>query len=204
MNWVLLLIFHMIPGTLADDAQTPPTNHKVQIKSSKFVIYGETNLNTFDCDLFKSSGEETLKVTSNWSDYKINFDGLVLRYKVSEFDCGHPIMNKDFSSILRSGQHPYLFLKINDIFVDKETSIMEKLDVESFVTISLAGVEKTKIIENATVINYSDCELTFAGKDVLNMTDFGIEPPTKFLGLVSVSDQLAVEFEVKLEVTPIN
>ncbi len=80
---------------------------------------------------------------------------------------------------------------------------MEKLDVKSFVTISLAGVERTKMIEEATVINHDDQTVTFKGSKVLQMTDFKIEPPTKFLGLVSVEDVLEVSFEIKMRTTPI-
>lgn len=204
MSWILAIILHILP------APTPPadppmvTHHLVQVKSSKLIIHGETNVNKFDCDLYKSSGIDQLNVTSKWSDFIIHFDGLTLKYEVSAFNCGHPIMNKDFCSILKSDEHPFLFLKINDIYIDKDHSKMEKLDVSSFVTISLAGVERAQMINEGTIINYANNELTFTGKETLNMTDFGIDPPTKFLGLVSVSNQLSVEFEIQLIVTPIN
>ncbi len=185
-------------------AQEPETSlHRVEVLSSKLIIHGKTNVNSFDCQLTKSINPEALSVTSQNSNFNIDFDGLVLRYAINEFDCGHEIMNKDFRSILKQEDHPYLFLKINEIYIKEETSLMEKLDVSSFVTISLAGVERTKMIQEGTVINHDDQVLTFKGSRLLQMTDFGIQPPTKFLGLVSVEDDLVVSFEIKMKTTPI-
>ena len=200
MNWVLHLILAM--GVFLPQ-QTRTGLHKVEILSSSLVIHGKTNVNKFDCKLNQQLDEETLRVTSEVTDLKLDFDGLVLKFRIGEFDCGHEIMNKDFRAILKSERYPFLFLKINDIYIKEETSLMEKLDVKSFVTISLAGVERTKIIEEATVINHDDELVTFIGSKVLKMTDFNINPPTKFLGLVSVEDALEVSFEIKMKTTPI-
>ncbi len=200
MNWLCYLsLFYasMIP------TQSKTGFHQVEILSSSLVIHGKTNVNNFDCELIQQLGEETLQVTSENSDFKLDFDGLVLKFDIKQFDCGHEIMNKDFRSILKSDKHPFLFLKINEIYINEETSLMEKLDVRSFVTISLAGVERTKMIEKATVINHDDHLVTFKGSKVLQMTDFRIDPPTKFLGLVSVENELEVTFEIKMRTIPI-
>ena len=200
MNWLLYL-------GLAFGAFFPPQTgtrlHEVEVLSSSLVIHGKTNVNKFDCKLNQQLDEETLRVTSEVTDLKLDFDGLVLKFGIGEFDCGHEIMNKDFRAILKSERYPFLFLKINEIYIKEETSLMEKLDVKSFVTISLAGVERTKIIEEATVINHDDQLVTFIGSKVLKMSDFKIEPPTKFLGLVSVEDELEVSFEIKMKTVPI-
>ncbi|MEQ9217401.1 MAG: hypothetical protein RLO17_05120 [Cyclobacteriaceae bacterium] len=200
MNWLLCL------GLLLGSFKPPqarPALHEVEVLSSTLIIHGKTNVNKFDCELDQRVDTETLRVTSEVTDLKLDFDGLVLKFDISQFDCGHEIMNKDFRSILKSEKHPFLFLKINEIYINEETSLMEKLDVKSFVTISLAGVERTKMIEEATVINHDDQIVTFKGSKVLQMTDFKIEPPTKFLGLVSVENALEVSFEIKMRTTPI-
>ncbi|XOV92971.1 MAG: hypothetical protein ACFHWX_22580 [Bacteroidota bacterium] len=180
------------------------SHHQVNILSSKLTIHGKTNVNTFECELNQAFNHEILEVTSENSDLVIDFDGLVLKYSIDKFDCGHEIMNKDFREILNSEEHPYFFLKINEIYIREETSEMEKLDVKSFVTISLAGVEQTKIIQDGVVINHDDQTLTFKGSRSLQMTDFNIKPPTKFLGLVTVEDELIVSFEIQMRTTPIN
>ncbi|MBV6641773.1 MAG: hypothetical protein KI791_13710 [Cyclobacteriaceae bacterium] len=199
MSWIFIL--SLIFGTITP--QTRTGLHKVEVLSSKLIIHGKTNVNKFDCELVQLMDTETLRVTSEVTDFKLDFDGLVLKFGISQFDCGHEIMNKDFRSILKSEKHPFLFLKINEIYIKEETSLMEKLDVSSFVTISLAGVEQTKMIEKATVINHDDQLVTFKGSRVLQMTDFKIEPPTKFLGLVSVENELEVSFEIRMKTVPI-
>ena len=177
--------------------------HHVDVLSSKLVIHGKTNVNTFDCELTQQFDHETLQVTSENSDFRIDFDGLALRYGIDKFDCGNEMMNKDFRSILKSDDHPFLFLKINEILIREETSVMEKLDVRSFITISLGGVERTKMIEDGTVMNQADNVVTLTGSQKLQMTDFNIDPPTKFMGLVTVKDELYVSFEIRMQTFPI-
>lgn len=195
MVWLICVLTVILPL-----AQQPEASfHKVHVISSKLTIHGKTNVSSFDCQLTQTFNPETLNVTSQESDFNIDFDGLVLKYGVGEFDCGHEMMNKDFRAILDQENHPYLFLKINEIYINETTSLMEKLNVRSFVTISLAGIERIKTIEGGTVINHDDQVLTFIGSKQLQMTDFGIDPPTKFLGLVSVEDELVVSFEIKMK-----
>lgn len=199
---ICLIFISWILSIVAID-QPSVSQHQVNVLSSKLTIHGKTNVNTFECELNQAFNHEILKVTSENSDFVIDFDGLVLKYGVSRFDCGHEIMNKDFREILNSSEHPFFFLKINEIYIREETSLMDKLDVKSFVTISLAGVERTKIIQDGVVINHDDQTLTFMGSRTLQMTEFNIKPPTKFLGLVSVEDELKVSFEIRMKTTPI-
>ncbi len=199
MIWIFIL--SLIPGSFLP--QTKTGLHEVEVLSSKLIIHGKTNVNNFDCEHAITIDNTTLQVTCEVTNFNLDFDGLVLKFGIIQFDCGHEIMNQDFQSILKTEKHPFLFLKINEIYINEETSLMEKLDVKSFVTISLAGVERTKMIEKATVINHDDHLVSFTGSAELQMTDFKIEPPTKFLGLISVEDELEVSFEIKMRTVPI-
>ncbi len=198
-----LIILGLLLSAVAPD-QSNTGLHKVEVLSSKLTIHGKTNVNTFDCELRQQFDHEVLQVTSENTHFAIDFEGLVLKYGIGDFDCDNELMNKDFRSILKSDRHPFFFLKINEIFIREETSVMEKLDVRSFITISLAGVERTKMIEDAMVINHADQVITFSGSQDLQMTEFNIQPPTKFLGLVTVEDELKVSFEIRMRTTPIN
>lgn len=174
--------------------------HLVEIESSTFTIQGKTNVNTFECELFQNESERALNVQSQWTAYQLSFEGLRLRYEVQKFDCSIPAMNSDMQDLLKSSEYPYLFLEIHNIQVDRSNREIERLKVSAEVTIMLAGVYQKYQIPDGVVINRSEEKLTFRGKKTLKMTDFNIEPPTKFFGMVTVTDELKVEFEINMKV----
>ncbi|MEP5612286.1 MAG: hypothetical protein ABJP45_08550 [Cyclobacteriaceae bacterium] len=178
------------------------TFNKVDVESSIFVIKGSTNVNRFECEMNQAYENEQLVVRSSREDRIISFDGLKLCYPVSGFQCAIKAMSKDLQQTLKSDEFPCLFMEINKIIIAEENDAIENLKVKSEVTITIAGTTVTMIIEDGQVVNHSENSLTLFGNKVLKMTDFGIEPPTKFLGLVQVTNDLDVTFEIKLIVQP--
>lgn len=174
--------------------------HLVEVHSSRFLIQGETNVNRFECALFQDVSDQALKVQSVWGNYNLRFDGLQFRYPVEKFDCNLDAMNEDMQELLKSDEYPYLYLEIHDIHIDRSNTEIERLKVAARITINLAGVSRQFVITDGVVINRSEEELTFLGKKTLKMTDFNIEPPTKFFGMVTVTDELKVEFEINMQV----
>lgn len=174
--------------------------HLVEVQSSRFVIQGKTNVNSFECSLSQKASKENLNVQSQWSDFNLSFEGLRFRYQVGKFDCNLPAMNKDMQELLKSDDYPHLFLEIHNIQIDRSNKEIERLKVSAEVSIMIAGVYQKYQVADGLVINRSEEELTFRGKKTLKMTDFNIEPPTKFFGMVTVTDELKVEFEIHLHV----
>lgn len=176
------------------------TDHLVEVQSSRFLLQGKTNVNSFECSLFQEASKDIINVQSVWDDYNLRFDGLKFGYRVDQFDCNLPTMNKDMQELLRSKEQPYLYLEIHNLNIDQSNREIERLKVVARVTIHLAGKSRPYIISDGLVLNRSEEELTFRGKQTLKMTDFNIEPPTKFFGMVTVTDELKVEFEINMRV----
>ncbi len=141
-----------------------------------------------------------LDVESDWSNFRLSFTGLKLRYKVKGFDCGIRPMNEDLQELLKSEQYPYLYLEIHSIELDRDNTEIERLNVASRVSITLSGITREFHITDGMVINQSAEDLIFRGKRALKLTDFNIEPPTKFFGLVQVTNELKVDFEICMHV----
>lgn len=175
-------------------------SHEVTIISSKFDIDGETNVNKFHCDLFQRVSEGMLEVQSTWKDYLLSFEGLKLRYPVRYFDCGFSAMNEDMQDLLKSKEFPYLYLEIHNIRIDPSNSEIELLNVAAQVSITIAGVTRTYDIKDGMVQNRTEEDLTFRGNRLLKLTDFGLQPPTKFFGMVQVTNELKIDFEIDMHV----
>ncbi|VXD12918.1 hypothetical protein [Marinoscillum sp. 108] len=177
-----------------------PSHHEVTISSGRFILQGTTNLNTFECTLSQALPCKPIVVKTTSEARQIRFEGLELKYPVSEFDCGLEAMSQDLRKTLKSDAYPYLLLRINDIQIKNESQEVAKLTVVSSVTITLAGKSHDALVENGLVINHSEGALTLAGTQHLSMHDFDLEAPTKFFGMVKVNDELNVSFELRMEV----
>lgn len=174
---------------------------KVTIIASDFYINGETNINQFECGLKQINSSDPIIISSTWSEGTIRFEGLTLKYQISDFKCEIAAMNRDLHSTLNAKEYPNLFLKINDIQIHKDNTEIERLRVSSNVSITLSGKEVDYKIKNGEVINYSESLLSLSGKQTLKMTDFGITPPSKFFGMIQVTDELDINFEILISVS---
>ncbi len=131
----------------------------------------------------------------------IDFDGFDIKYSIEDFKCPLSAMTKDLRSILKADQQPYLSLILESIAIGSHNEDFEELDVTAVATISIAGVKRKISIEDGIVTNHSSASLTLEGATKILLTDFNIEPPTKFLGLIKIKDEVNIEFEVGMVLT---
>lgn len=178
-----------------------PNYHRVKITSSSITIHGETNINQFKCRLNQPALNDSILVKNIWSNSKLDFEGLKLIYEVKSFKCGIPGMNSDFQELLKAEEQLYLLLQLNSITLLPDNDAFEELSVTAEVEINIAGVEKEVQIIESIVQNHSSAHMTLKGRERLLMSEFNIEPPTKFLGMVKVTDSIEVEFEISMEVS---
>lgn len=174
--------------------------HRVTISSSLITIHGETNINNFHCSLLRSFRNDSILVKNIWSNQKLDFEGFKLQYKIEDFKCGFRAMNNDFQELLRADDYPFITLQLNSITLHPENVEFEELDVDAEVNVMLAGITKDLIVADGKVINHTPAHLTLMGRKKLMISDFQIEPPTKFMGMVKVTDEIEIEFEISMNV----
>ncbi|WP_425392991.1 hypothetical protein [Ekhidna sp.] len=177
--------------------------HQVTITASAITIHGETNLNKFKCSMDQLALNDSIRVKNIWLNEKLEFEGLRLKYPVDQFDCGLRAMNSDFQELLKSDEEPHLFLQLNSITLHPGNDAFEELNVDAEVEVFIAGVQKQVEISGGKVINHSSAELTLKGKKQLLMTHFNIEPPSKMFGMIQVTDDIIIEFEIGMKVSPL-
>ncbi|HEY0783606.1 MAG TPA: YceI family protein [Thermoanaerobaculia bacterium] len=71
------------------------------------------------------------------------------------------------------------------------------LRIEARGRLSIAGVEKDDAVEATCRFTASGVEVT--GMKELKMSDFGVKPPTLFLGTVKTADKVVVRFSLNLK-----
>ncbi|MGQ1946918.1 YceI family protein [Geofilum sp. OHC36d9] len=163
-----------------------------QTECSNFVrIEGSSNVNQFYFEQF----------INDWQTKEISFnqdkDTIILKILASNFVPSIPMMYEDFIHLIKADQHPEIQITIEtppDIWW-KQDSLNQ---INTKITIQLAGTSKKYEIPGTFQICHNH-SLHLKGAITLNLTDFDLHPPSKFMGMIKVKDEVFVKFGLVLE-----
>ena len=187
-----LLLACWLPLALRSPAVTE--NVTVIIEQGSYLkINGSTNVNTFSCHYEGDIGTDTMNI-----GFQQAADGTLLLQKaklsvaVARFDCGNQAMNKDFRNLLEYDRHADLNLDILSLQV--ENSGTYPPPILARVRFTVAGEEKTYEVPVRMISEPGNT--TYLGETCLDITDFKLTPPKKFLGMVIVDEEVTLEFNL--------
>lgn len=163
-------------------------------KGSKLKILGTTNVNTFSCGYQGEITTDTLNINMLRDEDSILLDDAAFSVEVAQFDCGQPVMNKDFRNLLQHEQYPYLTIDIMSLSLPHQTQ--SQYEAIAQVRISIAGEEE--MYEVPVRLEEEKGEQYYTGKQAINITDFELAPPKKFLGMIVVDEEVVIDFRLNL------
>ncbi|GAA4817796.1 YceI family protein [Litoribaculum gwangyangense] len=190
MNFIKKILFFVsILGTLAFTAVITGSTSVLITPSSKLLIKGKTNVNSFKCEFDILKLKNPIPVVFQKIGDKMVFDNTVLVLENDCFDCGGKGINNDFQELLKSDVYPQTQIKLKEICRDTK----DDNSILAFLDISIAGVTKSC----TTPVKFEDGDSLFV-KGVLNLNicDFNLEPPKKALGLIVVKDIIEINFHL--------
>lgn len=175
----------------------PVTGQSVAViieEGSYLTIKGRTNVNTFRCHYEGNIGQDTIHVRV-WprSDGTMALENAHLSVMVDRFNCGNKVINRDFRKLLRHEQYPSLRLDVLKLHSEPGTSTSS---VVASVKFTIGDQENTFRVPVEAV--HDDKGVGYRGQKVLDITDFGLAPPRKFLGMVVVDQEVVVDFRLNL------
>lgn len=161
---------------------------KINTKASYVEIHGTTNVNSFNCSYNASLPEDQFEVSfsKKGDDMEIKHQALFL--KVTNFKCPNSQMTTDFHNLLSYRDYPYIIFQLKKITHKNTAHIM----------IEMAGEQQSYQVkmENSMRNNM----LTSTAQMTLCITDFGLEAPEKFFGMVKVNENIEVEFKIEMNI----
>lgn len=186
----MLLIVTVVVAVLG--FTDPVRETKVRVApESEVVISGTTNVNEFTCKYNLQELELPIRLTYDEKAELIQFKNAQLKLANDCFDCGGKAINKDFRELLQTKKHPQVELRL--LYVDPPKPDNQQIGVG--MEIKIAGVTR----------NYETqlyCEqqgnICVDGTIALKLTDFGLEPPRKVLGMIKVHDEIKVKLALRL------
>jgi hypothetical protein len=182
-----LLCIGFLLSVMVLEAQEDFENKKIMIlPESELIIVGSTNVNKFDCSFQIDLISEPMTLRFAKREEYVFFNNLKLQLHTRGFDCGNKRMNSDFQDLLLGEKYSDIVIEL-----DRIESISTEY-IKAYITVYLAG--KSNTYNLPVVVN----EDRFKGKFKMNIRDFGLEPPTKALGLIEVDEQIEVQFDLKV------
>ncbi len=162
---------------------------------STLQIKGTTNVNSFECVSDYDRGMDL--IMERWDPYNEKWEiyGSVF-IDVDQFDCQNRVMNNDFRNTLKYDTYPEIkieFINIREVETNQPSS-----KAEGWVEITIVGETRRYHLKGELEL-IEDQKSILRGEQKFLFSDFGIDPPTKGLGLIRVRDKISVSFELILE-----
>lgn len=177
----------------------------VTTDSSRFVIEGRTNVNQFTCLTRQVDGYGVVPERSGVRRVRyppVSSVEARLTVPVRSLECGRDRMNRDLNEALRADANPEIVFELAHMSLQTELAgegESHRMRVQGRLTVA----DSTRSVQfQVSGRLRPDGRLHGAGSTDLQMTDFGIEPPSAMLGLVNVEDEITVRFEVTAEPAP--
>lgn len=159
---------------------------------SEVVIAGTTNVNGFTCRYNVQGLEMPIQMIYNEKVEQIQFKNAKLKLANDCFDCGGKAINKDFRELLKTEKHPQVELRL--LHVDPPKADGQEIGVG--MEIIIAGVAR-KYETSLNCVQAGD--ICVNGTLGLRLSDFGLEPPRKVLGMIKVDNEIQVQLTLKLK-----
>lgn len=190
------MIFLLVAFLFFSRENQSVTEYNVRIyEQSELAIFGESNVNSFSFRYNPQYLQRDLCVTVNANSEKISFDNAILNLKVKGFDSGHKIMNSDLYDLLKADHYPNVSISFQSVVPRLKSSQFESFTVNARVI--MAGQVHNEIIQVKAI--KAGEKYHYKGITKLNLKNYCINPPVKFMGLVKVHEELTISFNLLFE-----
>ena len=162
-------------------------------KNSSLNIQGETNINSFQCDVTEYLRADTLVYSKNDAIKKFSFTNSYLLIDVRRFDCHNKFITEDLRTALKADEDPNL--KIVFLTIDQFSNDCNNQVVKGIVDIQLAHVVRRAEIDY-TVKALPGNRIEMNGSHIFSFSDFNLKAPRKVAGLIRTKDKIKVNFQL--------
>lgn len=165
---------------------------------SQFWIQGEATTHSFTCRVDRVEGEAELSPDEQTSSSSSDEQQTTVRVEVpvEAFDCGNNRMTRDLQETLKMEQHPKIRYELVHATVGAPVDpSRDRHHIEVLGTLRIAGKKRLTRLQT-TGQALDENHFRVRGCHPIRMTYYGIEPPTKALGLIKVKNRVEVQFDL--------
>lgn len=187
---MLRLLAAFLVATPAQLVLEPPT---------RLFLEGDSNLRRWSCDSDDVRLAAAVETGSGGQAPAVR--SLVFELAVASLRCGDGHMEDKLRESLKAEQHPLIRYRLGNTRLLRIGAEGQYL-ILTRGTLTVAGVSRSVdllVLASAT----AQGALRAQGSLPLRMSDFGIDPPSAFLGLVQSKDDLLVRFDFRGRAVPL-
>jgi hypothetical protein len=178
-----------IPVTCASQDWTVMTSNN-EYPANYVYITGETNINCFECK-YDNKRDDQNSDNVLLKHPQIPGQTIETQIPINEFECSNSMMYNDFQKLLKGYEFPYIKIEIDPSQIKNILPYKQAVDLD--VAITIADVKNVQSI-SCSVISCEDSNVKISGVATINLADFRLKPPVKFMGLVKVKDEVIINF----------
>jgi polyisoprenoid-binding protein YceI len=159
--------------------------------NQEIIIAGTSNVHDWEekAETFGGAG----MITWN-ADGSFNLSSLLVKIDCKAIKSSHgSIMDGKTYDALNADKFPTITYKLTTALMNI-TSSASGITINTVGQITIAGVTKPISMQVRVTAN-SGGQLLFEGTKAIKMSDFGVSPPTAFLGAMKVGDDVTLKFK---------
>ncbi len=190
-----VLLYGFLLSVVLPFQETPSVPERIWDveNKSRLVIKGESNINSFSCEVDRYYSADRLRLHSTSEPY-FRFSDNSIVINLMEFDCGRKLLTRDFRQTLNADSHPEIVISFLTLDRLPQNNQSDE-EIPGMLRITIAGVTKEVTIRFEINSNVNKT-IYLKGKQNFLFSDFGLEPPTKMMGLINVKNELEVLFDL--------
>lgn len=155
------------------------------------TIKGSTNVNEFSFIQLLNEKESPIK-------FHTQEGYITIQIPAHNFEASNPLMYKDFINLIKADEHPYIAIRFHYNPYELYNKNGQTSAIASEIYITLAGEEKKYKIPGQIHLCH-DRALRIMGDIKINLDDFQLQAPSKFMGMVKVNNEVFVNFGLRME-----
>ncbi len=166
---------------------------------SKLWLEGTSTLHDFTINAKEIISSLIIENSVNEKNSKeeLKISNLKLIIPVKKLDSGKESMDENMQEALLAEDNPNIIFDLNSKAVFSFSNTADSIKIKAAGNLTIAGTKKPVDLM-VTVIKHNENKFEFKGDKKLLMTDFGVEPPSMFLGTVTTGNEITVKFDLFL------
>jgi len=168
------------------------------LPESRIELRGTTNINRFNCQALQLAPGISAWVKHSPDENALYLQNSTMYVQVNSLECGQEAINRDLRKTLNATEHPEIVIEITRIHFERTADeFPEQVIVNA--QMQIAGVENPVCISLASEMQASKGIYQIQGEHSIKLTEFGIDPPRTFFGLIKVEDKIVISFDLLLK-----
>lgn len=163
---------------------------KVVLAESKLTVFGTSNLHDWEIEAKAMSGKSSMTIEAGNLKAIKSLDFAV---EVEQLKSGKSGMDNNTFKALNSKTYKTINFKLVSVTKISEVS-KGNFTVETQGDLTISGV--TKRINQTFTVKIIGGKAIFSGKTKIDMTVYGVKPPTALMGTIKTGKEVTIDFKV--------